>query len=245
MIRDKKTFLLTISIILNVVFLLTGLSYTYRKGFSLIDIPNKIIKARPTDSSEREFYIRHASIYYSCIKYHNANQAIVFLGDSITHNAPWHEFFNSVHVINRGINGDDTTGLIKRLDAVTVLKPKKIFLMIGTNDIDRKKSVEQIVSNINFIIDDLSKKSPNSKIYLQSITPVRGYSEKYVESIKKINIQIKAIAERRGHQFIDIYPPLADATGNLSENYTFDGLHLNGSGYAVWVNIIKPYVLDH
>ena len=45
--------------------------------------------------------------------------AIIFLGDSITEYGQWDEFIPDPKVRNRGIAGDTTPNLLKRLEAVT------------------------------------------------------------------------------------------------------------------------------
>jgi lysophospholipase L1-like esterase len=65
--------------------------------------------------------------------------SIVFLGDSITDFFRVNEFFPGVYVINRGISGDTTDGVLNRLaESVYELSPSKIFLMIGTNDLGNR-----------------------------------------------------------------------------------------------------------
>lgn len=244
--RNKQKLILIISLILNFVFVSAGLYYKHRKNYTILDVTYKVLGIHiPKDYSLNEFYLSHASIYESCVKLHKKNQLVVFFGDSITHHAPWHEFFSNKIVINRGISGDDTSGLIKRLSAVTALLPKKIFLMIGTNDLWRMKSVDQIISNIVIILDELHIKSPASKIYIESLIPVRDNQDQDNEDIIKINAKLQVIAKKRGHPYIDLYTPLKDAQGYLAEEYTYDGLHLNGKGYEIWVDIVKNYVLDN
>ena len=58
---------------------------------------------------------------------------IIMLGDSHTQNFEWHEIFKDVPIINRGINGDITRGVLNRLNAVIERKPNKIFLEIGVH----------------------------------------------------------------------------------------------------------------
>ena len=56
---------------------------------------------------------------------------IIFLGNSITEGGDWKVLFPNQNVINRGISGDTTDGILFRLDEITSSKPKKIFILIG------------------------------------------------------------------------------------------------------------------
>lgn len=76
--------------------------------------------------------------------------SIIFLGDSITANAP----FYSKNLINRGINSDLTYGVLMRLDEIIKRNPKKVFIMVGINDIDHVVSNEH---EFDIYIYDISK----------------------------------------------------------------------------------------
>src|SRR3954451_1058356 len=43
---------------------------------------------------------------------------VVMLGDSITEGIDWHELFPHVRILNRGIGGDTSAGVLNRLDEV-------------------------------------------------------------------------------------------------------------------------------
>src|SRR4030095_7767016 len=59
---------------------------------------------------------------------------ITFLGNSIKQIGDWKKLLNDSTVINRGIAGDITFGVLKRLDDVARRQPSKLFLLIGIND---------------------------------------------------------------------------------------------------------------
>src|SRR3569833_2708989 len=60
---------------------------------------------------------------------------IMFLGNSITEMGDWKKVLNDTTVINRGIGGDITYGILRRLKDVTDRQPSKVFILIGINDI--------------------------------------------------------------------------------------------------------------
>ncbi|UZQ85548.1 GDSL-type esterase/lipase family protein [Thermoclostridium stercorarium] len=179
--------------------------------------------------------------------------SIVFVGDSITDFFRLNEFFHGAYVINRGISGDTTDGVLKRLnESVFELQPSKVFLLIGTNDIGGNKSDGHIVRNIGEIIDRIREKCPETRIYLQSIYPVSkaGHKKirKYIvgkrnnEKIRRINEALKEMAKQKGVEYIDVYSHLIDEEGNLRLEYTVEGLHLTVEGYRVCAEVLRPYV---
>jgi len=181
---------------------------------------------------------------------------IVFVGDSITDFFRLNEFFHGIYVINRGIGGDTTDGVLKRLnESVFALLPSKVFLLIGTNDIGENKSDEHIIRNIREIIDMIREKCPETQIYLQSIYPVSRVNDKKInkyivgrrtnERIRRINGELKKIAREKDIVYIDVFSHLTDENGNLKLEYTVEGLHLTIEGYRVCADVLRPYVLDN
>jgi lysophospholipase L1-like esterase len=176
---------------------------------------------------------------------------IVFVGDSLTQRYPLNEFYAGLHVYNRGIDGDTTTGVLKRLAlSIFDLKPKVLVLQIGTNDLQvGGLDKETTVNNIKTIIQDIKAELPDLKIVLVSLYPVNETAENFVEKIivgprknvdlQWINDQIKKIKEV---VFVDVFPLLLDDNGQLNLRYTKEGLHLSLSGYATITPPIKEVI---
>ena len=176
---------------------------------------------------------------------------IIFLGNSITEGGNWNELFPDINAVNRGISGDVTDGILNRLKEVTSSQPLKIFLLIGTNDLAREKSVLSITENYRAIIIKMLQQSSNTKIYIQSVLPVNpfvgkkfaGHKSKQVEIIA-LNKNLKIIASEFNIQFINLYGPMGNAENHLMPEFTIDGLHLSDIGYKKWADLIQEYVYD-
>jgi len=169
---------------------------------------------------------------------------IVFLGDSLTDRCEWSELFGRCGIINRGIDGDTTDGVLNRLDEITGMYPDKIFIMIGGGDIIVGRSIPCIEDNYKKIIARIRQKSPLTKIYLQSILPtVYRIVPLPREIIRGLNGKLRRMADNRHVYFIDLYGAMIDATGDLNPSYSTDGVHLNGQGYQVWKETIYPYIM--
>ncbi|HEV2455796.1 MAG TPA: GDSL-type esterase/lipase family protein, partial [Verrucomicrobiae bacterium] len=96
----------------------------------------------------------------------NDKDGVVFLGDSITE--LWKtqsQEFPGLKVVNRGISGDTTRGVLYRLDSdVLSLDPRAIVLLIGTNDIGAGADPADISDNIKDILRRIRKKCPEIPI---------------------------------------------------------------------------------
>jgi lysophospholipase L1-like esterase len=172
--------------------------------------------------------------------------SIIFLGDSHT------EGFNLEplgipNAVNRGISGDFSEGLLKRLDEITAAKPDKIFIEIGTNDIVEKVPPQKIKENYEKIIQQIQEQSPQTKIFIQSIFPcnVKGSwltsNEDLNKRINETNLLLKEMANKKQLPFIDMHSKLA-VNNSLPQSLTSDGIHLNYQGNAIWVETLKPFL---
>lgn len=99
---------------------------------------------------------------------------IVFLGDSITDGCEWAELLDNRHVKNRGISADRSGWLLERIDSIIAGRPRKLFLMIGTNDLSVGVGPDEVAGNIRKLIVRFQKRSPQTKLYVQSILPVNA-----------------------------------------------------------------------
>lgn len=175
----------------------------------------------------------------------NIQGKTVFLGNSITEGGNWKKLLKDSSIINRGISGDNTFGVIARIEEIIKLKPSKIFILIGTNDLSKSIPDEVVIENIFAIVSKIKAGSPKTKIFVQSILPVNETVEKFPQQfnnanhILTINDQLSRYAERLRYTYIDLYNKFLDDQGKLKASYTFDGLHLNAAGYQHWVGILK------
>lgn len=173
---------------------------------------------------------------------------IVMLGDSLIDGCEWHELLNNAHVKNRGINSDTIEGVRQRLQCISQGKPAKIFLMIGINDVSHNKDAHTIAHEITQIAIELHRQSPSTRLYIHSLLPfdtsIHYHSLAGKEDIvDEINSLLNAHAHECDYTFINIHPHfLAHNETRIDKMYTNDGLHLNGCGYALWRELILPYI---
>jgi lysophospholipase L1-like esterase len=171
--------------------------------------------------------------------------AIVMLGDSITEAAPWDELTGCRSIVNRGIGGDTTAGVLARLDEVAKLQPRAVFLMIGVNDISLGVPADKTIENYRAILDRLN--AANIRTFAAYVLPVaKSYSKPQNNAvITRLNEAIAvALRGRSSTVAIDLRPLLRGADGYLREDLTYDGLHLSGKGYAIWRDAIAAPVAE-
>lgn len=187
---------------------------------------------------------------------------IVFFGDSLTFGYGLHSkdrFVNIIksqkefNIVNKGVNGDTTTGLLSRIDKdVISISPDICSLLIGTNDFLSRRNVNYVYDNITFIIKELK---------LNNITPIVcvpppidsnlatklwskdiNYTEVNLK-IDKLKSKLYNFCKINNYIFIDFFSLISKTNNNSS--LFIDGIHLNPKGNLLlsdyWIKNFNQY----
>jgi len=173
------------------------------------------------------------------------NKDIVFVGNSITFWGNWLEMTGNRHIKNRGIPGEHTYGLLERLDYILKGKPRKIFIMIGINDLGKGLPDSVILKNWHDIISKVIIQTPKTKVYVHSILPTNPSFGRlkhlygHESHIRYINTELEKITKQYPNFiFVDLASEMADKRGFLRNEYTWDGVHLTVEGYNKWLKTL-------
>jgi lysophospholipase L1-like esterase len=203
--------------------------------FSILRFLAKLVRSEPDSRTRRGVEYLSRMTLFSALP---GNAQIIMLGDSFTQLADWRELFPDLSILNRGISGDTTDGVLERLNEVISRHPKLVFLMIGVNDLQRRVPVRTVEKNIHSIISRL--RACNIEPIVQAILFV---SDDAIVNrrIATLNAAISGWCAEKGIAYLDMNPTLAP-DGGLLTTYTCDGVHLNGAGYLCWRTIMAAYI---
>lgn len=185
--------------------------------------------------------------FYFLLTADSKQHPVAFFGDSITFGADWQRLFPETPVVNRGISGDTTLGLLNRQTEIIELRPRQIFLMIGTNDLCFFRPKDKVLANYDMILQRFQKELPGTPVFVQSILPFNDQlfpsnGLRKNKNIRELNAGIKQLAQNHGYLYLDLTSSFTGADGRLLPQYTYDGLHLNDAAYLVWQKQIGSYV---
>jgi len=76
--------------------------------------------ARPVAASEPSSYWLEKKSFFETF---GSRAAVVMIGDSLTDGAEWGEMFPGTAVVNRGVDGDTTAGVLRRMEAIALPTP--------------------------------------------------------------------------------------------------------------------------
>ena len=165
---------------------------------------------------------------------------VVMLGDSLTEQGPWAELFPRVRIINRGIFGDTTDGVLYRLDEVIERHPRLVFLMIGANDLVYGVPVSTVATKIRSIVQALRR--GGIEVALQTpLLAAFAQEQGFNAQVRELNRSLSDLCPSDGIVCIDLNKTFA-ADGALSPRFTWDGFHLTAAGYVAWRDAIAPQI---
>ena len=175
----------------------------------------------------------------------------LFIG---TFNTERLNFEDDYHYIKISDDKFETDNILEDMvGQVYQYNPTSVYILIGTNDFrdeDDDKLVNEVEENIVKIVENIQKYRSKAKIYIQSIYPVNrtiknnSANHRQNDEIKEVNNYLKEYCEKEHLTYIDMYNRLIDEDGNLSKEYTNDGLHPNELGYSRITRELIPFIYE-
>lgn len=225
-----KIFLIC-SVFFNVLFTSIVLFKTYNKN-----------TAQTRSQFTKNYYKKTKLDIFSNL--HGHDSSILFLGASLIEYGQWKEYFPTYTIVNRGVAGIKIDDVIDVIPVTKKDNPSKIFVMVGLNDLFYCNNQNNITKSYIKLIKKLKAQFPSANIFIQSVLPINEKIclRKHVNSaIPAINEKLKKVCNASDVGFIDLYPSFCDDECQLNQELTFDGIHLNSSGYTIWVEKIKTF----
>jgi lysophospholipase L1-like esterase len=162
-----------------------------------------------------------------------------------------------INVINSGIGGDTTGGLLGRFyPGVVQHHPDVVLIMGGTNDLWWDLDLKLIRANIftmacqaihHEIIPLIGLPLPLAveKARLQDFAAPEGGYQKFVKQLAALIKTLKVAARQNDVGCLDFYHPFLDDAGNPNEKYFLeDGLHPNQAGHMRMTDIAMEMLTD-
>ncbi|WP_201529322.1 arylesterase [Psychrobacter frigidicola] len=147
--------------------------------------------------------------------------------------------YKNVKVINSGLSGETSTGLVNRLDWVAQTKPDITILTIGANDAIRGIDVATVEDNIRTAVKHLQDNG--SQVILGGMQIYDNLGNDYVQSFAAM---YPRIAKDMNVTLIPFFLDGVAADANLNQA---DAIHPTSEGYTIIVNdnilpILKPEI---
>ena len=194
-------------------------------------------------------------------------KTLICIGDSLTAGADiptghtWPELLGSalnMDVVNDGIGGDTTTGMLARFyPEVVAREPAFVFIMGGTNDLWWGQSVNTVMANLFAMIFQARHHGIAPVLALPPPVhtrlaggndfspPWNGY-DGFTQQMQQLVEAIARYAAESDVALVDLYRPFATPTGELETDlFLPDGLHPNREGHQTMATaIVQTFCRD-
>ena len=136
--------------------------------------------------------------------------------------------YKNTEVINSGLSGETSTGLVNRLDWVLQTKPDVTILTIGANDAIRGIDVATIEANIRTAVKRLQDNG--SVVILGGMSIYDNLGDDYVAAFSDIYPRVAK------DMSVPLIPFFLEGVGGEAELNQADAIHPTKEGYTIIVN---------
>lgn len=229
---------------------------------SVVSRKVKVEKLKPIQMSIKDYTLNG---WYDSVKLKQTKNygddyfnKIVMVGDSNTMHMYQDGYLNgknawavpclhaeSMHTTNINIYG--TGEEMKLIDAVSKYKPNIMILNFGTFSTEWI-SESTFITNANKMIEQIKEKSPNTKIILVSLYPIRkgdNINNFKQNIINRFNFRILEMADKYNLKYLDVEEALKADDGYAKDELVKDDkFHLTALGHKTVKEYIKTHALE-
>jgi lysophospholipase L1-like esterase len=167
---------------------------------------------------------------------------VVFVGSSSIRMWDLKKSFPDKGYLNRGFGGSviaDSTHNLTEL--VAKHKPRLVVFYAGDNDIASGMSPDRVAEDFRTFTKKFEAELPDTKLVYISIKPSIA-RWKLADKMREANKLIAAECAKHPHfAFVDVWPVMLDKDGQPRKDiFLGDGLHMNETGYKLWVELVNP-----
>ena len=153
--------------------------------------------------------------------------------------------FSAYRPVNLGFGGSTLAACVWFFDRLlTPYHPESIIVYAGDNDLGDGRHPEEVFIFFRQFVASTRQRFGNIPLAFISIKPSISRWN-IVDSIRYTNKIIEEEIKKEGNNlhFINVYNRMTDNSGYPKREFLDpDGLHINEKGYALWKEILLPYV---
>lgn len=181
----------------------------------------------------------------------------LFIGDSISTGYSLYGFMDEKNVFAKiGLNPSSVMtksvptvyGDITVTDMISLLSPKRVYIMLGSNGI-QWLSTDSMLRSMRSLTEMISLTSPGTEIVIVGVPPVTAAYDSTVDgldvmaAVNEYNSGLSEFAAECGFIYVDPGEILKDSTGYFSGSYAEnDGMHFKSATYKILLSFIQTKV---
>ncbi len=131
-------------------------------------------------------------------------------------------------------------------DGVALSGKKKVYLMLGVNEIGWT-GPQGCIDSLKSVVDTILAKTPDVQFYMQSVTPLsydRGALN--MKTVNEYNALLSELCKERGWYYLDVASVFKNDKGYLVPEYCSDlndmGIHFNNDACKIWAEYLYTHI---
>ena len=220
---------------------------------------------RPTPSSEHRGGAGWGSDWHAAFQHTkravsaSQDSRVILLGDSITQSLTGHHdrlahpdgeraidrWLGEYGALSLGLSGDRTEHLLWRLrhGQLQGIAPEHVVLMIGVNNINAGHTGDEAADGAAAIVRWLLDNVPSANLLLLGCFPAgKEPDDPRRVDIDRLHTRVARLADGQRVDYLDLRQAFLQDNGVLNQNMRADGIHLNATGNAVWMEALATYL---
>ncbi|MFF2374252.1 SGNH/GDSL hydrolase family protein [Streptomyces xiamenensis] len=168
------------------------------------------------------------------------------------------EGFGDAEFVNAGVNGDTSSGLLRRTDSdIVACRPDAVIVLVGTNDVRDEVPVAEYGEHLAAIVERVRSQT-SARVALMSLPPLgEDLDAEINQRLHAYNDTIRRTAEAAGADYLPLYEEfaerLADGTPRPAYAFGFPTAYLAASEHYLlgrsWDEVARSrgleYFVDH
>lgn len=151
-------------------------------------------------------------------------------------------------VVNNGFGGSRLSDVLYYSEALlSPYEAQGIVLYAGENDLAETPPVPPgcVFADFVELVESLRAQGLAAPIFFVSLKPSPSREDLFPE-MHEVNDLVRAFADdTEGVTYVDVTTPMShEDSSPRTELFEADMIHLNEAGYALWAEILRPFLVD-
>ena len=189
----------------------------------------------------------HILLHRRVTKLENQDELYVFYGSSSVR--LWvhmREDLKPLYTLNLGFGGSTYAWCLHYFEEIFEdVKPSKLVLYAGENDITQGRAPLQVLADFKELIKAVKAKYPKVPLAVISLKPSMERAHLIPQFMELNELLSEYVIKELDAQFINVFSQMISLDDKPNpELYMSDGLHLNKKGYTIWSEVIKKALIE-
>ena len=147
-------------------------------------------------------------------------------------------------ILNRGFGGSTMADLLEVTDRIVLpYLPKVIVVYEGDNDLAGKATPAEVATRFAEFLDRMAQALPETRVLIVSVKPSFSRWTLLPQMRETNQLLTRMAVTREKVEFVDVFHAMLGSGASLArEDFIDDGLHLSARGYALWAEVLTPWL---